>query len=222
MNRNGSKKTARRVRVWSYDEAKKAVPYISGIMRSLREHCLESQSHKRTAQRLADKPGRPDRAALVAHGEEVRQATEAQNRFDDGIAELHALDVFCLDPITGEAVIPFLHAKKLAWFVFGAARSGRFLPRPDHRRGRDSLPARQETGLVRVRSVRRRRPSPAVALPRRPARHPPPDRRRSDGANADGVTFAIRPTKKRACGAGPQALSCYVDRARRAIAMFSV
>src|SRR6516225_3298067 len=78
MNRNGSKKTARRVRVWSYDEAKKAVPYISAIMRSLREHCLESQSHKRTAQRLADKPGRPDRTALVTHSEEVREATEAQ------------------------------------------------------------------------------------------------------------------------------------------------
>src|SRR6516165_10971535 len=82
MNRNGSKKTARRVRVWSYDEAKKAVPYISAIMRSLREHCLESQSHKRSAQRLADKPGRPDRTALVIHTEEVREATEAQNRFD--------------------------------------------------------------------------------------------------------------------------------------------
>jgi hypothetical protein len=118
MNRNGSKTKARTVRVWSYDEAKKAVPYISGIMRSLREHCLESQSHKRTAQRLADKPGRPDRTALVSHSEEVREATEAQNRFDDGIAELHALDVFCLDPVGGEAVIPFLHAKKLAWFVF--------------------------------------------------------------------------------------------------------
>jgi hypothetical protein len=118
MNRNGSKTKARTVRVWSYDEAKKAVPYISAIMRSLREHCLESQSHKRSAQRLADKPGRPDRTALVSHSEEVREATEAQHRFDDGIAELHALDVFCLDPVGGEAVIPFLHAKKLAWFVF--------------------------------------------------------------------------------------------------------
>lgn len=118
MNRNGSKKKARTVRVWSYDEAKKAVPYISGIMRSLRENCLEAQSHKRQHQRLSGKPGRPDRTVLLAQGDELRQATEAENRFDDSIAELHALDVFCVDPVGGEAVIPFVHAKKLAWFVF--------------------------------------------------------------------------------------------------------
>jgi len=118
MNRNGSKKKARTVRVWSYDEAKKAVPYISAIMRSVREDALEAQSHKRTHQRLSDKPGRADRTTLVAQTDELWHANEAQGRFDDDLAELHALDVFCIDPVAGEAVIPFVHAKKLAWYVF--------------------------------------------------------------------------------------------------------
>jgi hypothetical protein len=118
MSRNGSKKQAQTIRVWSYDEAKKATPYITAVMRSLREQRIEAQGLTRRAERLADRPGRPDRTALLEQAETVRQAGEAGGRFDDTIAELHALDVFCIDPIAGTAVIPFLHAKKLAWFVF--------------------------------------------------------------------------------------------------------
>jgi hypothetical protein len=118
MNRNGAKKKARTVRVWTYEQALKAVPYISSLTRSLREQRLEAQSHSQRATRLAEKPGRPDRVALLAQADEVRQAGDAENRFDEILRELSGLDVFSLDPIRGEAVIPFLHSQKLAWFVF--------------------------------------------------------------------------------------------------------
>ena len=31
---------------------------------------------------------------------------------------LQAIDVYCLDPIQGLALIPFVHDKQLAWFVY--------------------------------------------------------------------------------------------------------
>src|SRR5262249_47400945 len=118
MNRNGSKRKAREVRVWTYEQAKKAVPYITAVMRSLRDQRIEAQNRDRLSRRLADRPGRPDRAALLAQAEAARLAREAGDRFEDSMEELVALDVFCIDPIAGQAVIPFLHAKKLAWFVY--------------------------------------------------------------------------------------------------------
>ena len=120
MNRNGSgsKKKAQEIHVWTYDEAKKAVPYISSIMRSLRDERLEVQSLQRQVDLLEKKPGRPGRSALLAQAEVKRQAGEAEGRFDDSLRELFGLDIFCIDPITGQAMIPFLRAEKLAWFVF--------------------------------------------------------------------------------------------------------
>jgi len=118
MNRNGSKKRRQTVRVWELEQARKAVPYISAILQSLRQHHLEALGCDREARRLAAKPGRPDRSALVAHSEVTRQAQEAGQRVDQDLEELAALDVYSLDPLRGEAVIPFLHGKKLAWFVF--------------------------------------------------------------------------------------------------------
>jgi hypothetical protein len=118
MNPNRSKKERRTVRVWTYDEALKAVPYIAGIMRSLREQRIEALSRARQTKRLANRPGRADRNLLLAQADQDRQAREADARFEEGLAELHAIDVFCADPIRGEAFIPFLHTDKLAWFVF--------------------------------------------------------------------------------------------------------
>ena len=87
-------------------------------MRSLREQRLEAQSLQRQVERLDMQPGRPDRTALVAHAEAKRQAGDAEDRFETSMTELYRLDVFCIDPIRGEAMIPFLHSEKLAWFVF--------------------------------------------------------------------------------------------------------
>ena len=118
MNPKRSKKEKRTVRVWTYDEARKAVPYISGVMQSLREHRIDALSRDRQARRLGDRPGRPDRHLLVSQADTARLSREADIRCEETLAELNAIDVFCADPICGEAFIPFLHDKKLAWFVF--------------------------------------------------------------------------------------------------------
>src|SRR5262245_46218194 len=101
MNRNGygSKKKAQQIHVWTYDEAKKATPYISSVMRSVREQRLDAQSLQRQVERLDKAPGRPNRTALLAQAEVKRQAGQAEDRFEEGLRELFALDVFCMDPI---------------------------------------------------------------------------------------------------------------------------
>lgn len=121
MNGNHKKRSPRRrqtILVWTYAQAQNAVPYLASVMRSLREHALEARRHYLAARRLARRPGRPDRAALIAHDELVRQARHAEQRFDDALAELGILDIRCLDPVRGLALIPFVHDDHLAWFVY--------------------------------------------------------------------------------------------------------
>jgi hypothetical protein len=118
MNPKRSKKEKRTVRVWTYDEARKAVPYISGVMQSIREQHIEALSRDRQAKRLAKLPGRPDRHHLVVQADTARLSREADTRCQESLAELHAIDIFCADPIRGEAFIRFLKEDKLAWFVF--------------------------------------------------------------------------------------------------------
>jgi hypothetical protein len=87
-------------------------------MQSIRDHRLEAQSLDLRAKRLADRPGRPGRAALIAQEESVRAAAAEQGRFEDAVGELSRLDVYCIDPINGIAFIPFVQNDQLAWFVF--------------------------------------------------------------------------------------------------------
>jgi hypothetical protein len=126
-NRNGSKRRRASVRAWTYDQARSAVPYIASVMDSLREHWIEAQHQDRKARQLAHLPGRADRTRLLDHAAATRDAREAHERFEGAEEELAALDVFCLDPVRAEAVIPFVHAKQLAWFVYD-----RFDPEPIH------------------------------------------------------------------------------------------
>lgn len=104
--------------VWTFGQVQHALPYIASVMRSLREHRLAALSHDRKARRLAALPGRPDRATLIAQQEAVREAREADEHFQAALDELHTLDIYCLDPVRGEALIPFAHEQQLAWFVF--------------------------------------------------------------------------------------------------------
>ena len=117
-NRNRSKEPKETVRFWTYDEVRKASPYIASVLRSIREHQLEGQAHGRRAHRLAARPGRPSRTEIIAQAEEVRRAAEARDRLGEAVDELHSLDVFCTDPVRGEAIIPFVHEEKPAWFAF--------------------------------------------------------------------------------------------------------
>jgi hypothetical protein len=114
----GAKQRTETLQVWTYEQAQAAAPYIASVVRSIREHALEALSHQRTAQRIADRPGRPGRAAIIAQKEAEEQARRADEQFQDAVNELENLDVFCLDPIQGQALVPFVLDEQLAWYIF--------------------------------------------------------------------------------------------------------
>jgi hypothetical protein len=104
--------------VWTYGQARKALPYLASIMKTIREYRLEARRHHLAAARLAEAPGRPGRASIIAEQEEAREARRAEERSQEGILELQQLGIFCLDPIRGEALVPFARNEQLAWFVY--------------------------------------------------------------------------------------------------------
>jgi len=120
MKRRNKKKPRemRVIRLWTLPQADKALPYLRSVTGSLREHWLESQGKKQALRRLAARPGRPDRQALLAHQGAVQEQTEAEDRFGEALQELMKIDVYLLDPVQGLAFIPFNHGEELAWFVF--------------------------------------------------------------------------------------------------------
>jgi hypothetical protein len=86
-------------------------------MQSLRDHQLDAQSAELRAQRLADRPGQPNRDALLAQQNWLDEGSSARTRADEALEELNRLDAFCLDPINGLALVPFVHEEQLAWFI---------------------------------------------------------------------------------------------------------
>ena len=109
--------TLRAIRLWTYPEAAKAVPYLRSITNSLRDHWLELQKSQLAAKRLHD-VGRPSRHDMIALEETLSDAREAEDKFDAALAELMQQDMFLLDPIHGLALIPFQQGEELAWYVF--------------------------------------------------------------------------------------------------------
>jgi hypothetical protein len=114
----GSSRRRQTLQVWTFPQAQAAAPYIASVVRSLREHALETLSHARKAQRLAAMPGRPRRDDLIAQEEAEGAARAAEARFQDAVAELQPLDVYPLDPVRGQALVPFVHDGQLAWYIF--------------------------------------------------------------------------------------------------------
>ena len=106
------------IQVWTYDQARGAVPYLTSVVRSLREHALEALALQRQFRLLAAKPGRPGRNDLIAQQEAERHARLAEARLQETADELHALDIFSLDPVGGLALVPFVHDEQLAWYIF--------------------------------------------------------------------------------------------------------
>jgi hypothetical protein len=114
----GGKEKTQTIQVWTYEQAQAAAPYLSSIVRSLREHALEALQHYHRAKRIANRPGRPDRATIIAQQEAEKEARRADERFREALAELQDMDIYTLDPIQGQALVPFVHNDQLAWFVF--------------------------------------------------------------------------------------------------------
>ena len=106
------------LRLWTYEAALSAVPYLRAVVRSLREHWLQLHSARRQIQRLDFRPGRPDRQTLIRRAEAVQELDQADRKLEETFDELKAIDVFCLDPAQGLALIPFGKGDELAWYVF--------------------------------------------------------------------------------------------------------
>src|SRR3954451_10923667 len=113
-NRKEARREQRQVQVWNLPQARAALPYLSSVVRSLREHRLEALAHSQAAKRIANRPGRPDRITLIAEQEARKAAEQADANAQEALAELEAMDVFCLDPVAGQALIPFVKNEQLA------------------------------------------------------------------------------------------------------------
>jgi hypothetical protein len=114
----GAKRRRQAIQVYTYAQAQSVAPYLASIVRSLREHSLEALSLLRRRQQLDQRPGRPDRAALIEGQELDRQAHRADDNVRDAVAEMQRLDIYPLDPVRGQALVPFVHEEQLAWYVF--------------------------------------------------------------------------------------------------------
>ena len=103
---------------WTYEAALSAVPYLRAVVRSLREHWLHVQSVRRQIKRLDSRPGRPDRQTLIQRAAAVQELDQADIQLEATLDELKAIDVSCLDPAEGLALVPFGKGDELAWYVF--------------------------------------------------------------------------------------------------------
>jgi hypothetical protein len=108
----------RALRLWTYDEAARAVPYLRSVIGSLREHWLEAQHDRRAGELRGRERGRPDRKQLIANEELHARQERAETSFNEAIDELMSIDVYLVDPVRGVALIPFRKEDDLAWYVF--------------------------------------------------------------------------------------------------------
>lgn len=106
------------IRLWTYPQAHKALPYLRAVTNSLREHWLEAQDKRLHVNRLHQAAGRPDRSKILQEALAEEERTEAEDRFAEDLRELMGMDVYLLDPVRGLAFIPFQKDTELAWFVY--------------------------------------------------------------------------------------------------------
>jgi hypothetical protein len=121
-----SKSRRKTIQVWNYDQAVKAVPYLTSVVRALREHATDLAAARAEERRLNERPGRPDRHALIALQESQEEARRAEASVEEDLAELEQLDVYSLNPFRGQALVPFVHEEQLAWYVFDLFDSNPF------------------------------------------------------------------------------------------------
>jgi hypothetical protein len=118
MNSNGYKKKTRTMNLWTHSQAQSAAPYLSTILRSIRETWLDAVQKEIFAKRLEAKTGRSDRQRIIAENQARSEAQSALDRYQEAREELEEMGVACLEPNQGVAWIPFAHDNQLAWFVF--------------------------------------------------------------------------------------------------------
>jgi hypothetical protein len=158
MKRNpkSAKPKAEAIQVWTLTQAQAAVPYITSIVRSLREYALDIQKYKLVLDKMHQLSGRPKRDTLIAEHETRQDQSRAEQDFQTAADELQALDIYTLDPIRGQALVPFVHDEQLAWYIFDVFdanpfRFWRFQSDPDETRR--PITSKQH-GLVEPTSLR--------------------------------------------------------------------
>src|SRR5947209_5952655 len=104
-NRRGSRRRQQTIQPWTYEQALGVLPYLRSIVRSVRDSQLDVQAQQLTVRRLAHQSGRPNRATLIAQDNARRAAAMAEEHRDAALEEMHTLDIYCLDPVRGEALI---------------------------------------------------------------------------------------------------------------------
>jgi len=106
------------LRLWALPDVYKAVPYIRSLMQSLRDGWLELRQAQESVERAKARPGRPNRDTLIQMEESQRDVERAEAGLQDIVTDMMALSAYCVDPVAGLAVIPFLRGQELAWYVF--------------------------------------------------------------------------------------------------------
>jgi len=134
-----ARRSRQTLRLWSFDQAQAAVPYLASIVRSLREHTLDIQNLRRRQTNLEDLPGRPNRKTLILQEDTRRDLIRAEDEYATALAELEALDIQLLDAQKGQALVPFVHDDQLAWYIFDVfdnqpIRAWRYQSDPDETR----------------------------------------------------------------------------------------
>ena len=158
MNRRqrGAKRKRRTLQTWTIRQAEAAAPYIRSVLTSLREHYLDMQGLRLEVKRLAARPGRQDRTALISLRHATEEADRAADRATEAAEELADLDIFCLDPAEGQAMLPFLHEEQLGWYLFDLfderkpLRNWRFDSDPDETRRPITAAQKGDAGVVQV------------------------------------------------------------------------
>lgn len=135
------RRTRRRqtLRLWTFDQAQAAVPYVSSIVRSLREYSVQMQNLRREVQQIENRPGRPDRRVIIELEHARKDLQRCENDYAETLDELESLDLQLLDANRGQALVPFAHDDQLAWYIFDLfdtqpIRSWRFQSDPEETR----------------------------------------------------------------------------------------
>jgi hypothetical protein len=131
--------------VWTFEQAGRAVPYITSVMNSIRELYVAEQSERRQVRKMEQKPGRPDRRTIIQGEESKREADRLQGEVALAAQELAQLNIHCVDPVNGLAMIPFVQGDQLAWLVYGLFESDKITAWRYHH---DPLTVRRPIGEI--------------------------------------------------------------------------
>jgi hypothetical protein len=146
----GQQQAVQEFPVWTFEQAGRALPFVQSVMTSIRELFLNLQGGRRRTKILDGAPGRPTRRMILEQEELKRDVEQLETQLGEAVGELAQLNIHCVDPVNGIAMIPFVNAHQLAWFVFdlfGDEKMNAWRYHHDPLHLRRPLPEREENAL---------------------------------------------------------------------------